>query len=313
MNPFYKYALGAIALASASLASAQSVTLYGRVNLSVESQKADGQSMTVVQDNRSRWGIKASEDLGGGMSAAVQLEAGFNADTGKAKDASTFWNRRSEVDLSGGFGTLRLGNFFSEAYFATADFVSNHNHDTGTSSDAFYAYIGNNANKVAYRLPTLVQGLSIEVSDSVKETGSTNTYDLAVNYTNGGLNLGLGHEKAGAADQTAVRVFYVLGDFGVGGYWQHDKNAWGVNGGRSNLRFSAMYTLGSSEFHVNLGSAGKVGDLANSSARQWTLAYNYNLSKRTKVYAFYTSVDDGAAKVYGGDFRSLALGMRHNF
>ncbi|HEY8879644.1 MAG TPA: porin, partial [Roseateles sp.] len=46
---------------------------------------------------------------------------------------------------------------------------------------------------------------------------------------------------------------------------------------------------------------------------QWTLAYNYNLSKRTKVYAFYTSVDDGAAKVYGGDFRSLALGMRHNF
>ena len=240
MNPFYKSALGAMALASASLVSAQSVSLYGRVNLSVESQKANGQSMTVVQDNRSRWGIKASEDLGGGMSAAVQLEAGFNADTGKAKDASTFWNRRSEVDLTGGFGTLRLGNFFSEAYFATADFVSNHNHDTGTSSDAFYAYIGNNANKVAYRLPTLVQGLSIEVSDSVKETGSTNTYDLAVNYTNGGLNLGLGHEKAGAADQTAVRVFYVLGDFGIGGYWQHDKNAWGVSGGRSNLRFSAM-------------------------------------------------------------------------
>lgn len=313
MNTLNKLALCAFTLTASSLAAAQTVNLYGRVNLSVESQKSNGQTVRVLQDNRSRWGIKASEDLGGGMSASVQLEAGFFADTGKTKDPGSFWNRRSEVDLSGGFGTLRLGNFFSEAYFATADFVSNHNHDTGTSGDAFYAYIGNNANKVAYRLPTFAPGLSIEVSDSLKESGSTNTYDLAVNYTAGGLNLGLGHEKAGSADQTAVRVFYVMGDLGIGGYWQHDKNAWGTPGSRTNLRFSTMYTLGAGELHLNVGSAGKVGNLADSSAKQWTLGYNHNLSKRTKVYAFYTKVDDGTAKVYGGDFSSLALGVRHNF
>jgi len=60
---------------------------------------------------------------------------------------------------------------------------------------------------------------------------------------------------------------------------------------------------------------------AKSAATQYTLAYNYNLSKRTKLYAFYTGVNNGdnfsffgakqGAKVL--DTKSLALGIRHNF
>jgi len=34
---------------------------------------------------------------------------------------------------------------------ASVDYISNHKHDIGDSSDAFYAYLGRNANKVAYR------------------------------------------------------------------------------------------------------------------------------------------------------------------
>ncbi|HSU20527.1 MAG TPA: porin, partial [Variovorax sp.] len=45
---------------------------------------------------------------------------------------------------------------------------------------------------------------------------------------------------------------------------------------------------------------------------------NHNLSKRTKVYGYYTRVNNGAAASYqsgvaGADFRSLAVGVRHNF
>jgi hypothetical protein len=44
--------------------------------------------------------------------------------------------RQSEVNLSGGFGMLRLGNFTPESYYATADHVGLHSHDRGSSSDA---------------------------------------------------------------------------------------------------------------------------------------------------------------------------------
>jgi predicted porin len=74
-----------------------------------------------------------------------------------------------------------------------------------------------------------------------------------------------------------------------------------------------MYTVDLSEFHVNAGFAGETGNIGDSKARQYTLAYNYLLSKRTKVYTFVTKIDDGKAGLYGGDFRSFAVGLRHNF
>jgi len=306
---FIASAITTAALLGCGAAQAQ-VTLYGRINLSAEAQETDAADVKVLQNNSSRWGVKGSEDLGGGLKAGFQLESGINADTGTA--ATSFWGRQSEVNLSGGFGMLRLGNFTSEAYYATADYVSMHNHDTGTSSDALYAYIGRNGNKLAYRLPELAKGLSVEGGVSLKETAAENTYDLAVNWDIGSLHLGAGYEKNGDANQYAVRALYEVGPFTFGGYVQRDKNAMGA-GSRTNVRLSGMYAMGASEFHVNVGAAGDIGSIADSDAQQFTLGYNYNLSKRTKVYGFYTQVDAGANAGYAANFTSFALGVRHNF
>jgi predicted porin len=228
---------------------------------------------------------------------------------------NSYWARQSEVNVGGGFGTLRLGNFTSEAYYATADYISNHNHDTGTSSDAFYAYLGRNINKIAYRAPALGP-VTLEGAVSLHEqtTGGKNTYDLAANYQAGPLHLGAGYEKNDKANQFALRVFYELGDFGLGAYYQRDEDGFGAGlGKRNNIRLSAMYTLGLSEFHLNVGRAGDYSNTPgrDTSARQGTLGYNYKLSKRTKVYGFYTKVDDKGT-LYG-DFSSFAVGVRHNF
>lgn len=300
------------ALLLAGAAQAQQVSIYGRINLTVESQKVgNAGNKTVLANNSSRWGLKGSEDLGGGLKAGFQLESGFSADTGAA--ASTFWGRQAEVNLSGGFGTLRLGQMTSEAYYATADYISAHNHDTGPSSDALYAYIGRNGNKVSYRLPELAKGMSLEFSGALKEGAADNSYDAAWNWQIDALHLGAGFEKNGDAQQAAFRVFYMPGSFGFGAYWQRDEDAWGRAGSRNNLRLMAMWVQGANEFHVNHGRAGKIGSLANSDATQTTLGWNHNLSKRTKVYGYLTRVDDGSVGVYGGDFRSFAVGLRHNF
>jgi predicted porin len=306
---------GVAALVAFGGANAQSsVTVYGRVNITVERQDRDGDKNTVMQNNSSRWGLKGGEELGGGLKAGFQIESGFNPSTGQA--AGTFWGRQSEVNLGGGFGMLRLGNYFAESYYATADYVSNHNHDTGTSSDALYAYVMRDTSKVAYRLPELSKGLSVEVAAALADNGAAErAYDLAVNWALGDLALGAGYAKNDDQSQFAVRAFYTMGPVGFGGYVQRDKNAWGAaqSGSRTNVRLSGMYTVGSSEIHLNFGLAGKIGNASGSKANQYTLGYNYNLSKRTKLYGFYTAVADGSRGVYGGDFNSLAVGMRHNF
>ncbi|ASI70130.1 MAG: porin [Diaphorobacter nitroreducens] len=326
--------LATLALLGTSAVFAQSsVTLYGRVNTSVERQKVGGTSNTVMQNNSSRFGFKGTEDLGGGLKAGFQLESGFNSDTGTGSGwthptTGMTFARQSEVNLSGGFGMIRLGNFTPESYYATADYVSMHNHDTGTSSDALYydpVWFGglSTTNKIGYRSPSL-GGLTIDASVNLHEqtTGGKNGYDLAANYNIGALNLGAGYSQVDSNRQLGLRALYTFGQFVVGGYYQRNKDdnqllATGA-GNRNNFRLAGAYMMGASEFHVNVGRAGKWSDIADSSATQWTLGYNYNFSKRTKVYAFYTKVDNKAGATYmtgaaGQDFSSLALGVRHNF
>ena len=302
-------------LASGAALAQSSVTLYGRLNVTAERQKVGSDTQTVLEDNYSRIGFKGEEDLGGGLKAGFIIEHGFDPTTGAA--ASTFWGRQSEVYLSSKLGMLRLGNFTQESLYATADVVSMHNHNTGTSADALYTYFGSNVNKVAYRTPEFVKGLWAEASiaEATAGTGGKRPVDLAVNYDLGKLQLGAGYTKADQDNQFAVRASYGMGPFTLAAYAQRDE----INDASRNVfRVAGMYTLGASEFHVNVGYAGKRGDLADTQATQATLGYNYNLSKRTKVYGFVTKVDNKANVGYatgvdGADFSSVAVGVRHNF
>ena len=317
--------LAAVALLGTSAVFAQSsVTLYGRVNTTVERQKIGDDSRTAMENNSSRIGFKGTEDLGGGLKAGFQLEAGFGSDDGSGP--LTF-KRQSEVNLSGGFGMLRLGNFTSESYYATADYISMHNHDTGTSGDAFYVdplgvFV---TNKIGYRAPTF-GGLTLEGAVKLHEqtTGGKNGYELAANYNLGALALGAGYSKLADSNQFALRALYTAGPFMVGAYYQRsdDWNAMsdtaGAVGKRDNFRLSGAYIMGASEFHLNVGRANSYKNLSDSAATQYTVAYNYNLSKRTKLYGYYTRVNNDrnasyATGVAGADFSSLAVGVRHNF
>ena len=333
--------LAAVAVCGTSAVMAQSsVTIYGRVNTTIEHQKTGKESKTGMFNNNSRIGFKGVEDLGNGLKAGFQLEAGFNSDDGS--DALAF-KRQSEVNLSGNFGMVRLGNFYPESYYATSDYIGMHNHETGSSSDALYydaAWFDGNGtgNKVAYRTPTF-NNFWAEASVSLHEKARTgaaavnkNAYDLAANYNNGPLSLGAGYSYWNSNYQAALRGLYTFGQFTVGAYYQRNKDDNAIlgtgAGSRNNFRLSAMYVLNASEFHVNVGRANKWSNVSDSAATQWTLGYNYNLSKRTKVYTYYTKVNNGKNASYGYATKdennnviranglntsSFAVGVRHNF
>lgn len=308
------------AMAAPAVMAQSSVTIYGRLNLSVERISADGApTVTNFVDNASRLGFKGVEDLGGGLKAGFQIEHGFDVQNGVAD--STFWGRQSEVFLGGSFGTLRLGSFISEAYFATADYISMHNHDTGTSSDVFYYDVRGfgQSNKVGYISPDL-GGLVVHAAvNAGQDSGEERTFELAAFYDAGPLHLGAGFQKRDDTTQFALRGLYELGAFTLGAYYQNVSDA-PLAGDRDSWRLSGMYTMGASEFHLNYGQADDFSNVANSDVVQWTAAYNYNLSKRTKVYVFYSQIAKDSnptlvnnSSFYGGNREYVAAGIRHNF
>jgi predicted porin len=111
-------------LAASGAAMAQStVTLYGLIDVSVQSAKfatlnSTATAVTSVTQTRmqsggqngSRWGLKGVEDLGGGLNAVFDLQSGFNVDTGASGQGGLLFGRHAFVGLnSASFGTLTFG------------------------------------------------------------------------------------------------------------------------------------------------------------------------------------------------------------
>lgn len=119
--------------ATASMAQAQNVTLYGVLDLSVANMETGAFSNMVLTPSAhtsSRFGIRGSEDLGGGLRANFMMESGINPDTGYMGTSPTassaggaaavaasnrLWGRGISVGLSGGFGSVDLGSIASSA------------------------------------------------------------------------------------------------------------------------------------------------------------------------------------------------------
>ena len=316
------FLLAAVAGTMSAGAFAQnSVELYGRLNTSIERIKiGDGDADWQQVSNASRIGFRGTEDLGSGLKAGFIIENRFGSNDGTS--STPFWAGQSEVNLSSDkFGMVRLGRFTAESYYASADWIGMHNHDTGTSADMLFAYIPTDDNKIGYRTPT-IGGAWAEGEVSLNQAGQKRSYDGALNWAGGALSLGAGLARKAEAKMATVRAVYDMSPFVIGGYYQYDDNGIVAGGGKRNtFRIAGMYTLGASEFHLNYGRSGDYDNIDDSSAKQWTVAYNYNLSKRTKIYAFYTKMDDKAGVTYlpifygaGADkLSSFALGLRHNF
>ena len=70
----------------AAQAQTANVTLYGRLNIDFElvnGRQADGSNPTVTRlsSNSSRFGVRGTESLGGGLNAIFQIESNINGDT----------------------------------------------------------------------------------------------------------------------------------------------------------------------------------------------------------------------------------------
>jgi predicted porin len=119
-------ALAVIPAAAVAQTASPSVVLYGAVDLNVNrftaGSRAGGSSVTRLTDGTamgrrpSRFGIRVDEDLGGGLKAGVQLENGFNADTGTLGQGGLLWGRQAFIFLADSKrGEVRFGRQYIES------------------------------------------------------------------------------------------------------------------------------------------------------------------------------------------------------
>jgi predicted porin len=350
----------ACALPVQALAQAPSgLQIYGRANVSYERITVKNSSDPTVPnesnwdlvDNSSRVGFRGRKELMPGLFGHFQIESRVRLDSGGTLPGETAFlsSRDSYAGLEGGFGNVRLGRTIGPVYYATYDYISLHNHDTGTSADALLApgifgRTGFMNNTVWYTSPKL-GAFTVDVAHSLlgvsrlpgesqpRYLGLVGSFDqgplhLAASYANTKQSTNLDTTGATVApnDDKAYTIggLYDLKAVVVGALFERAKSRILTGGdvSRNYFRVSAMMPVGKHEFHANLGTVnGRLdADLSDDGAKQWTLAYNYNITKETKVYAFFTTVDNDTNGDYGfatnspgADNRSIAVGVRHNF
>ena len=99
------------------------VTLYGIADAAVEVSNAGKGTLTRVISGGlmgSRWGLRGSEDLGGGLKAVFRLEGGFNIDDGNLGQGGRLFGREATVGLSSAtLGTVTLGRNPTPYYLST--------------------------------------------------------------------------------------------------------------------------------------------------------------------------------------------------
>ncbi|VWD29343.1 porin [Burkholderia lata] len=197
-------ALGAFAGAAHAQSS---VTLYGIIDEGLLfNNNAGGKhlySMASGVMQGSRFGLRGTEDLGGGLKAIFTLENGFDVNSGKLGQGGLMFGRQAYVGLSSQYGTVTLGR----QYDSVVDFVG-----PLEAGDQWGGYIAahpgdldnfNNAyrvnNAIKYTSPTY-SGFSFgglySLGGIAGQFAKNQVWSLGAGYNNGPLVLGVGYLNA---------------------------------------------------------------------------------------------------------------------
>ncbi len=215
---------GLLAAPLAAQAQTANVTLYGRLNMTMEAvngQAVDpnlpataapvNRTIYRVNSNSSRLGVRGSEALGGGLSAIFQIESGVNADISGGVLAS----RETFVGLQGSWGTFKMGYFltpyddihpiFGNVPTLTTSILSTASiWAQGSQSNDNGGYDNRNANSIRYDSPRIA---------GFTGSAQLSTYDFAPATGGGGTSYGTDAQAKRHAYAMTLGGFYNNGPF----------------------------------------------------------------------------------------------------
>ena len=114
-----KKVLIALTLAVAGVASAQ-VGIYGRVGTYLDNTKTGASTVQGMANDLSHFGIRATEDLGGGLKARATYETYIQANSPETS-TTAFGDRQSTVGIAHKMGSIDLGRSVHTHFLAISD------------------------------------------------------------------------------------------------------------------------------------------------------------------------------------------------
>jgi len=303
-------AVAAFALTTGAKAQSTSVTLYGVVDTGIEflnhaGTGGAGSVYRVSSGNEagSRWGMRGTEDLGGGLSAVFALESGFNTDTGTSAQGGRLFGRQAYVGLKNGWGMVTLGRQINTLYelfvpidpfrYATYGLLA-HDAQFVNRADNSVKYTGNFGNLT-------VLGLYSAGYDSTIANGSEVPGNMRVgqeigagaSYTVGKLGMVLAYDQrrgttvgtqSNVERRYAMGLLWTSGPFSLMGGYRFLQGTIAAPSLRGNL-YWAGGTYNVTPALILRGAVYRT-DIRNSpnDATSYVLGAGYNFSKRTDVY-----------------------------
>jgi len=341
--------LGAATLFGACLGAAQAqsnVTIYGRIDAGVNYQS--GVQVGTSTKTGSEWaasgnewgtsmfGIKGTEDLGGGLQALFTLENGFNADNGAVNGGSGLWTRRSYVGLSGADGTIKVGKDLAIEN-AIWDIDPTGQQAMSTSTLVEGRNWPQTNNMVSYQTPSF-GGFTVSAMHGFGEQAGSFTDGssdgVAFTYTQSNLELLGVYDVQRSATGQYTSLYTDSKDLILGGTYTIDKlklfagfeniraTVDTTDGTRNNMYWGGVnyqvtpaLLLIAAAYHANVNEG--IGG-----ASLYMIGANYSLSKRTLLYASLGTLRNSSASdftietgtgVAGQNMNALYFGVSHSF
>jgi len=286
-----------IAAFVAAPAAFAEVSIYGKAHLAAEfyNSAADEDQ---IDSRASRFGIKASEDLGNGMSAFVKYE--FGADTIDGNNGLTA--RDAFMGLKGDFGTLTVGRMAAptKAVLYGTGNVQLADANAGFDFASNYASKGTRVNNaVAYG--TKVGGVNLTLA-TVGDDNGDNFADQAIGLSTdvGSVHVGFAHINDDGDENLTIAGAKMSMDALTLGVVYEDAEDYS-----DTLGASASYKMGSNVASVSVSS--REYDNGND-LDVTTFGLEHKFSKKTSAYLSYASVEDDK-----DDGSMTSVGMIMNF
>ncbi len=301
MNKMLPFAIAAVLPVAAHAEGPIDGTVYGKVNVTVESQDEGDGNVMALESNASRLGFKGKTKINDSLSAIYQLEYEVAADDGDA----VFKQRNIYVGLAGDFGAVIAGKHDTPTKLLQNK-IDLFNDLQGEIKHVITASENRESNMVMYSTPDMggffAKGAYIMSEDSEVD----NAMSLSAGWQNDVIYAGLAYDDAVRAEDSNVLRGVVqanVGDFQIGALYETDDTNGATNDG---WMLSGQYKMGSWAFKAQAGQS----DIKKDGGETFSLGADYKLAKNTKVFGFYTdkSADDNAIE---GSY--LGLGMEHKF
>lgn len=329
----------ALSLAAYGATAQSNLDVYGRLDLAVRhisNANKNGGSVTELMPGAtgtSRWGVRGSEDLGGGLKANFQLEGGINPDLGSSAQSGRLFGRNATVGLEGAFGSLKIGRQISLAYE-----VEGYNEPFGWANVDQTAFIYDNYTSKrwdnALRYDARFAGISGALMYSLGEqpgnhSGGRNL-GASLAYTSGALSINSvlqqTHNSLGVIEHelASLGASYVLAPFKFFvSYLRHQSE---VSIQKNHVCASGLSYAATPAIDLIASYYYDKQSQLDGDKKMLSIMFNYKLSKRSNLYlqadrgrisgAYASNVFDDQGYRYAPGITqrsSLALGMRHQF